>query len=316
MDSTSKKNPYSIGLLLTEGFALMSYASLVEPIRAANLLAGKELYKITDIAVQSSRIKSSSGAIIPTKDATSDVFDLVLVITGGDPKKIESTALFDTLRRLSRSKTIVGGISGGPYLLAAAGLMHGYRMTVHWEHAPAMQERWPELLLERSLYIFDRKRVTCAGGTAPLDLMHSLITEHHGHSFARKVSDWFMHTDFRPAAGPQRAGLVERIGVTDQAILNAIEAMENHISDPLNLQDLSRIAQVGERQLNRLFKNKLNISTMGYYRGLRLDLAQNLLRNSSLSVTEISLATGFSGSAHFSSCYSQKFGDPPSSQRR
>ena len=285
MDSNSKKNPYSIGLLLTEGFALMSYASLVEPIRAANLLAGKELYKITDIAVQSSRIKSSSGAIIPTKDATSDVFDLVLVITGGDPKKIESTALFDTLRRLSRSKTIVGGISGGPYLLAAAGLMHGYRMTVHWEHAPAMQERWPELLLERSLYIFDRKRVTCAGGTAPLDLMHSLITEHHGHSFARKVSDWFMHTDFRPAAGPQRAGLVERIGVTDQAILNAIEAMENHISDPLNLQDLSRIAQVGERQLNRLFKNKLNISTMGYYRGLRLDLAQNLLRNSSLFVT-------------------------------
>ena len=316
MDSNSKKNPYSIGLLLTEGFALMSYASLVEPIRAANLLAGKELYKITDIAVQSSRIKSSSGAIIPTKDATSDVFDLVLVITGGDPKKIESTALFDTLRRLSRSKTIVGGISGGPYLLAAAGLMHGYRMTVHWEHAPAMQERWPELLLERSLYIFDRKRVTCAGGTAPLDLMHSLITEHHGHSFARKVSDWFMHTDFRPAAGPQRAGLVERIGVTDQAILNAIEAMENHISDPLNLQDLSRIAQVGERQLNRLFKNKLNISTMGYYRCLRLDLAQNLLRNSSLSVTEISLATGFSGSAHFSSCYSQKFGGPPSSQRR
>ena len=55
---------------------------------------------------------------------------------------------------------------------------------------------------------------------------------------------------------------------------------------------------------------------MGYYRGLRLDLAQNLLRNSSLSVTEISLATGFSGSAHFSSCYSQKFGGPPSSQRR
>jgi len=203
MDSNSKKNPYSIGLLLTEGFALMSYASLVEPIRAANLLAGKELYKITDIAVQSSRIKSSSGAIIPTKDATSDVFDLVLVITGGDPKKIESTALFDTLRRLSRSKTIVGGISGGPYLLAAAGLMHGYRMTVHWEHAPAMQERWPELLLERSLYIFDRKRVTCAGGTAPLDLMHSLITEHHGHSFARKVSDWFMHTDFRPAAATE-----------------------------------------------------------------------------------------------------------------
>ena len=76
-------------------------------------------------------------------------------------------------------------------------------------------------------------------------------------------------------------------------------------------------ATLGETEVfQKEFKNKLNISTMGYYRGLRLDLAQNLLRNSSLSVTEISLATGFSGSAHFSSCYSQKFGGPPSSQRR
>jgi len=61
MDSNLNNKPYSIGLLLTEGFALMSYASLIEPLRAANLLAENELYKVTDIAVQSSRIKSSSG---------------------------------------------------------------------------------------------------------------------------------------------------------------------------------------------------------------------------------------------------------------
>ena len=60
-------------------------------------------------------------------------------------------------------------------------------MTVHWEHAPSMQERWPELLLERSLYILDRKRITCAGGTAPMDLMHYLISEHHGQDFARRL---------------------------------------------------------------------------------------------------------------------------------
>ena len=316
MDNKLFDKPFRIGLLLTEGFALMSYASLIEPLRAANLLAGRELYKITDIAVQSSRVRSSSGAIIPTNDATSDTFDLVLIITGGDPQKLENSTLLDTLRRLSRSKTIVGGVSGGPYILAAAGLMHGYRMTVHWEHAPSMQERWPELLLERSLYILDRKRITCAGGTAPMDLMHYLISEPHGHDFARTVSDWFMHTDFRPAAGPQRAGLVERIGVTDRVILDTIEAMENHISDPLDLLELSRIAGVSSRQLNRLYQLKLNITTMGYYRNIRLEMAQNLLRNSSLSVTEISLATGFSGSAHFSSCYSQKYGASPSSHRR
>ena len=59
MDINQSNKPYKIGLLLTEGFALMSYASLIEPLRAANLLAEKELYKITDIAVQSSRVVSS-----------------------------------------------------------------------------------------------------------------------------------------------------------------------------------------------------------------------------------------------------------------
>ena len=32
--------PQTVGLLLIPGFALMSYASVVEPLRAANLLAG------------------------------------------------------------------------------------------------------------------------------------------------------------------------------------------------------------------------------------------------------------------------------------
>ena len=38
-------------------------------------------------------------------------------------------------------------------------------------------------------YVIDRDRVTCAGGTAPMDLMHALITQHHGAPFARLVSD-------------------------------------------------------------------------------------------------------------------------------
>ena len=35
-----------IGLLPLDGFALMSYASLIEPMRAANLLAGHTLYEM------------------------------------------------------------------------------------------------------------------------------------------------------------------------------------------------------------------------------------------------------------------------------
>ena len=41
--------PQKIGILAIEGFALMSYASTVEPLRAANLLSEKELFEVIDI---------------------------------------------------------------------------------------------------------------------------------------------------------------------------------------------------------------------------------------------------------------------------
>ncbi|WP_368670984.1 DJ-1/PfpI family protein, partial [Klebsiella pneumoniae] len=79
------------------------------------------------------------------------------------------------LRQLDHRGVTLGGVSGGPLLLAHAGLMAGRRMTVHWEHAAALAELSPALLVERSLYVIDRNRVTCAGGIAPMDMMHALI---------------------------------------------------------------------------------------------------------------------------------------------
>jgi transcriptional regulator GlxA family with amidase domain len=211
---------------------------------------------------------------------------------------------------------MLGGVSGGPVILARAGLMARRRMTVHWDHAPALAEISPSLMIERSLYVIDRDRVTCAGGTAPMDLMHALIARHHGARFARQVSDWFLHTDIRPSGGPQRAGLVERHGTTNAALLDAITAMESHVADPLDLAQLARFAGVGPRQLNRLFRQRLGSSTMDYYRRLRLEKARALLRGSAMPMTEIALATGFAGSAHFASRHSRSYGAPPSSLRK
>ena len=139
-------------------------------------------------------------------------------------------------------------------------------------------------MIERSLYVIDRDRVTCAGGTAPLDLMHALIARHHGAPFARLVSDWFMHTEIRPSIGPQRGGLVERVGSTNAAILDAVDAMESHVAEPISLGRPGRggghIAAAAEPAFPRESSGR---STMGYYRELRLDKAQSLLRHSPLS---------------------------------
>lgn len=314
--SESESTRY-IGILPIPGFAMMSFAALTEPMRAANLLARQDLYHMVTFSTDKKPIPSSgTGVVMPEARLGEEIkLDYLFVVAGGDPTLYDNRPVMRWLSRLAREGTFLGGVSGGPIILARAGLMAGRRMTVHWEHAGALAEISPHLLLERSLYVIDRDRVTCAGGTAPMDLMHALIAQHHGVPFARIVSDWFMHTEIRPSAGPQRAGLVERVGTTVPAILDAVEAMEAHVAEPISLEALAKTAGLSPRQLNRLFQSKLGRSTMRYYRELRLEKAQSLLRNSPLSLTEIALATGFASSAHFSRVFSEQFGQPPSSYR-
>ncbi len=296
----------------------MSYASTVEPLRAANLLSQRTLYELIDVSVGEGPVQSSGAGQVMSVARVGDALELdyLFVVAGGDPMSFKDRSVLNWLARVARSGVRMGGVSGGPVLLAKAGLMGGRRMTVHWEHGAALSEMSPHLLIERTLYVIDRDRVTCAGGTAPMDLMHALISQHHGAPFAQLVSDWFLHTEVRPSIGPQRGGLAKRVGSTNAAVLDAVELMENHIADPLTLNRLADAAGVSPRQLNRLFQDRLGCSTMRYYRKLRLDRAQNLLRNSPLSLTEIALASGFSTSSHFSRLYSQQFGEPPSASRK
>ena len=194
--------PETVGFLLIPGFALMSYASAVEPLRAANLFAGAELYRWVHIAHAAPVVEASCGAAVPCTAKVGDQLDLdlLLVCAGGNPAAFSHARTFAWLRRLAQQGVALGGVSGGPFILARAGVMGGHTMTIHWEHAPALAESFPDLLLTRSLYIIDRKRLTCAGGVAPLDMMHALIAERHGSALATQVSDWFLHTEIRPPA--------------------------------------------------------------------------------------------------------------------
>ncbi len=116
--------PQTVGFLLVPGFALMSYAAAVEPLRAANLISGQELYRWWNAAPGGKPVMASNGlAIIPDcGTATEREADMVFVCAGGNPALFDDKSVFAWLRRLARKGVAIGGISGGPYILAKAGL--------------------------------------------------------------------------------------------------------------------------------------------------------------------------------------------------
>ena len=307
-----------IGIILLPGFPLMAYASAVEPLRAANLLAGRNLYDLRHYSPDGSTVVASSGAEIrclplPLRN---DGLGTLFVCAGGNPADWDFPAVRSSLRALARKGVRIGGISGGPYVMAAAGLLDGYSFTIHWEHLSAFRETFPDLVPESKRFALDRGRITCGGGVAPLDMMHALISEDFGKEFAGKVSDWFLHTDISAPAAPQRGSPAERHGVYHDGLLKMIAKMESAIELPLSRQAMADFAGISSRQLNRLFAEQMGTTYLAAYLRIRLAEANRLLKQSSLSISEIGFATGFSSASHFSRAYREAFNSSPSGLRR
>ena len=61
------RNPQSIGFLLLDNFTLISLASAVEPLRMANQLSGRELYRWHTLSLDGRQVWASDGLqITPT----------------------------------------------------------------------------------------------------------------------------------------------------------------------------------------------------------------------------------------------------------
>ncbi|MCH4151900.1 MAG: GlxA family transcriptional regulator [Sphingobium sp.] len=310
--------PHSLGLLLIEGFALMSYASVIEPFRAANNLAGEELYRWTHISVDGEPVRASNGALFFADEqvGTSTHFDTLFLFAAGDPLTFADKPTFAWLRKIARLGTRIAGISGGPFLMARAGLLDGYSATIHWEHRIALQSGFPDLMIEPSLYVIDRARITCAGGTAGLDLAIDLIERDHSPLLARRVGEWFIQTEHRNASKPQRPSLSERFGVRDERVVRALAVMEKAMEHPSPVSEIAAAAYVSARQLERLFHRHLGKSISAVYLDVRLDRAAQLLHQTAASTTTIALMCGFRSASHFSTAFRRRFAISPSHFRK
>jgi transcriptional regulator GlxA family with amidase domain len=302
-----------VGILLVPGYALMSYACAMEPLRAANLISGQPLYHWQHFSPDGAPSSASNGVQIVADDGlvrTPDL-DLLLVCAGGNPAVFTDSRTFSWLRQLAHAGTIIGGVSGGPYILARAGLLEGRRCTIHWEHVPAFIEEFPGVRLTRNRYEIDGNRISCSGGIAGLEMMHQLIAADHGHVLASEVVEWFLHSDVRTGDMPQRMAIRERMAVRDPKLIKVLETMETSLEDVRSREGLASLAGISVRQLERLFKLHLGRTISEHYAEIRLRHARTLLRQTSLSVLEVAIASGFTNASHFSRSYRKRFGHSP-----
>ena len=309
--------PHRIGFVLIPQYSMISFSTALEPLRLANRQSGKDLYAWELYSPDGGPVTASNGIEIRVRGGLEEAsaVPVVVVCAGLEIHRYDNKAVLSWLRRMDRKGADIGAICTASHILARAGLLDGFRCTIHWENLASFAEDFPSIEVSSEIFEIDRNRFTCAGGTAPLDMMLNMISLQHGHELAASVADQFMHERIRDQHDHQRISLPARLGVRHPKLLGVIELMEANLEEPLSRADLARAAGLSTRQLERLFRKYLNRSPARYYLELRLNRARLLLLQTNMSVIDVALACGFVSASHFSKCYRDHFGRTPRKER-
>ena len=302
--------------LLLPGFSSMGFISAIEPLRVANRFRG-ELYRWHVLSCGGGAVLASNGMSVNAEGGFEalEAGATLLVVAGFDPLTHVTPALIQWLRRLDNDGVTLGGIDTGSVVLAQAGLLDGYRLTLHWEALEAFKESYPRLQVTQELFEIDRQRITCAGGTASIDLMLDLIAQAYGPELAIQVSEQFVLGRIRQRKDHQRMQVASRYGIHNKKLVQVIGEMEQHSEPPLSTAQLALGINVTRRQLERLFRLHLNDTPRNFYLGLRLEKARQLLRQTDMSVLDISIACGFESPSYFTRSYRARFSCAPRQDR-
>ena len=307
-----------VGFLLLPEYTLSAFSNAVGMLRMANRLTERQLYTWSVHSVDGAPVISSAGLELNVDGSIeqTEQANIFMVCGGYSVKKYCTKTLAETLRKIAKRKIPMGGICTGSYALAAAGLLDGYRCTIHWENLASLREEFPKLEISSSIFVIDRDRYTCSGGISSIDLMLNLIASIHGHQLVQQISEQFTCDRVRTEKDAQRAPLKYLIGASQPKLVDAVTLMESNIEEPLTLDEVSEYVGISRRQLERLFNRYLHCAPSRYYLELRLSRARLLLLQTSIPVIDVAISCGFSTAPHFSKCYSDLYGKPPSSERR
>lgn len=317
---TEPLKPARFGFLLLDNFTLISMSAAIESLRLANRVSQLDHFSWRLISTGAEAVSASDGVTIrvdTTIDdaAAFDAIDAVVVCGGVRIRDVCEERVLRWLRLANKNGVALCAICTGSYVLARAGLLDGYHCSIHWANTAALEETFPQVLVSRALFTIDRDRMTCSGGTAPIDMMLNLIGGQLGHETAAAVADQMICDRIRRADDEQRVPIRHLSGVQSTKLQVAVELMEANLKEPLDQSELAQYIGLSRRQLQRLFAHHLNCSPSRYYLRLRLQRARSLLRQSGLSVLEISSICGFISTSHFSKSYKEQFGYSPSRER-
>ena len=314
------KERIRFGIILLPNFTLTAFSGFVDmlrlsadegdyskPVRCSWSVIGDTL----------APVRASCGIQITPWETFADAepFDYVVVVGGllhSGPQANDETLQF--IRAAARGTTTLVGICTGVFALMRAGVLDEHRICVSWFHYWDFVERFPSVnsdaLIADRLFVIDRRRITCSGGRASIDVAAAILLRHFETATVQKALRILLVGEMQKGNAPQPhpPGLEP---ATHPKVKRAILLMEQHVGRTLPLEELACKLDLSPRQLERLFKAETGKSPQAFAKQVRLRTAAWLLTSSDRTVADIASSCGFSDASHLGREFRKEFGMPP-----
>ena len=265
--------------LVFDGMKMLDLAGPFEVFAEAAKFGAR--YDLEVRSVDGRAVRSSTGIPVPVDGPVESATDVVTaLIVGGDalPTTPISPGLTAAAATLAARAERTASICTGAFILAAAGLLDGRRVTTHWQHARLLAAAYPRVRVEPdAIYVEDGTIFTSAGVSAGIDLALALVERDHGQELARSVAQSLVvflqrpggQSQFSPSLALPRPSVPVLRQITDAVV--ADPAADHSVAA------MAARAHLSPRHLSRLFHQELGRSPAKYVEGVRVDAAMRLL---------------------------------------
>ncbi len=308
--------PLTLALLVLPQSSILEVASTLDPLRSANRHLGQDAYRWRVVSPDGRPVPLTCGIELPSNGplTAAEGADALIVIAGFQQSHSATQALIRDLSRSAARFAAIGGIDAGAWVLARAGLLNGFKATVHWEDHEDFAATHPQIDVAPDRFVIDRNRFTAGGAAPACDLMLHLIRARHGPALALQVAASFI-TTARDGSEPQMTHAKPDPRL-DPRVSATIARMEATLDAPETTAELAAAIGLSPRRLEQIFRENLGLPPATYALTLRLAAARRMITDTRHPLAEVALRCGFSSASSLARSFRAQLSLTPSSLRR
>lgn len=288
-------NKHLVVALAYDQLCTFEFGCAVELFALSRPELGVQWYDFAVCAAEAAPIRATGGITIsaPFPMEMLAQADTIVIPGWRDADERPPEALLTQIRAAHLRGARLCTICSGVFVLAAAGVLDGMRVTTHWRYAEKLAQRFPKIIVEaENLYIDSGQVITSAGSAAGLDMLLHLVRRDYGAKVGNQVAQRLVVAPHRE--GGQAQFVPRPMAHDEQGRLSKL--MQHVRSYPAldhSIKSMAQQANMSPRTLQRQFQEATGLGPIEWLIRERVAIVKDLLESPEIALAKVAQMAGF-----------------------